>query len=160
MSAVETIDAVLKSGILRPGLTIIPSRGATEEEIKVEESQLRRALCPDHVALLRRWNGIALEVVRLFGCGGAGRVGRLSDLQIKRDFGVKNAIVIGSDAAGFVYFQGADSRVFSFDTDGGDFEGIAINLDDFLERLVFGPDAAQFAGEEWLSELRDAGLVE
>lgn len=160
MSATDKIQAVLDAGLLTSQLMIIPTRGATEDEIRQEESLLGRALCPEHVAILRRWNGIALEVVRLFGCGdSAGEVGRLSALQIKGDFGVDGPIVVGADASGFTYIQSADRRVFSLDTDGGEFKLLADNLDDFVERLVFGSDAASFAGQEWLSELRDAGIV-
>lgn len=93
------------------------------------------------------------------GCGDEAReVGRLSARQIDGDFGVGGAIVVGSDPSGFVYLQAADQRVYSLDTDGGDFEQIAENLDDFFERLVFGPDAATFAGDDWLAELRKAGM--
>ena len=160
MSAVEKIEVVLGTGLLTPQLMIIPARGATDDELRQEEALLGRPLCLDHVAILRRWNGIAMEVVRLFGCGeNAGEVGRLSALQIKGDFGVKGAVVVGSDASGFAYLQAADGRVFSLDTDGGEFKQLAGNLDEFFERLVFGPDAASFAGQDWLAELRDVGIV-
>ena len=76
MNAVETISRVLGAGLLVQELTIIPPRGATVKEIREEEVVLGRSLYPDHVAILRRWNGIALEVIRLFGCGAAtGEIG-------------------------------------------------------------------------------------
>jgi len=160
MSAVEKIQIVLDSGLLAPQLIIVPTRGATEDEIREEEMLLGRPLCPDHLAILRQWNGIALEVVRIFGCGkAAGEVGRLSSLQLIGDIGVDGAIVVGSDASGFAYVQAADQSIFSLDTDGGEIERLARNLDEFFDQLVFGSDAAHFAGEDWLGELRSAGIV-
>ena len=160
MNAVKKIKVILGTELLLPQLMIVPTRGATEDEIRQEETLLGRPLCPDHIAILRCWNGIAMDVVRLFGCGdNAGEVGRLSELQIKGEFKVKGVLVVGSDASGFAYLQAADRRVFSLDPDGGDFKQIAGNLHDFCERLVFGPDAASFAGQDWLAELREAGIV-
>jgi len=160
MSAVTKIQEVLATGLLIPQLTIIPSRGALDEEIRQEEVLLRRRLCFDHVAILRCWNGIALDVVRLFGCGeNASNVGRISSSQIKNCVGIEGAITIGSDAAGFVYLQTCDGHVWVLDSDGGKVEQLADNLDDFFERLVFGQDAISFGGPEWMKELRDAGVV-
>jgi hypothetical protein len=160
MSAVPTIETIVGTRLLVPELTIIPPRGATDDEIQEEEEKLGRSFCPDHAAVLRRWNGIALEVIRLFGCGEAHReIGRMSELQITRDFGVDGAIAVGSDASGFVYLQSRDGRVFEFDTDGGKLEKLADSLDDFIDRLVFGADAATFGGDDWLQELREVGLV-
>ena len=58
-----------------------------------------------------------------------------------------------------MYVQSPTGMVWMFDTDGGGVERLADNLDDLIERLVFGSDAATFAGEEWLIELRNAGFV-
>lgn len=160
MSAVRTIKRVLKAGILLRDLTILPGRGARDVEIRQEELLLGRPLCPDHAAVLREWNGIALDVIRLFGCGDlTGEVGRLADYQVSTDFGVSGAIVVGSDASGFAYVQAADGMVLSFDSLGGGTKALARDMDDFIDRLVFGPDAAAFAGEGWLDELRASGIV-
>ena len=161
MSAVDRIRAVLDARLLLPELTIVPTRGATDDELQAEESLLGRRFCEDHALLLKAWNGIALEVVRFFGCGVLARdVGRLLDLQLKAVDIAAGAIVIGSDASGFVYFQLCDGRVFTMDTDGGEIEESASNLDDFVERLVLGPDAALFAGQDWLDQLRTASIVQ
>jgi hypothetical protein len=50
------------------------------------------------------------------------------------------AVVIGSDASGFVYAQDARGAVYSFDTDGGEAKWLATDSDDFVGRLVFGND--------------------
>jgi hypothetical protein len=160
MSAAEKIAAVVKANLLSPGLTIVPDRGASEDEIREEEAKLGTTLRQDHLEILRRWNGIALEVIRLFGCGTAARtIGRLSDFQLKTVPKLVNGVVIGSDASGFVYVQKRDGQLISYDTDGGEVEYLAESIDDFFERLVFGPEAASFAGAEWLQELRDSGIV-
>lgn len=160
MSAVERIESVLDTGLLIPQLLLVPQWGATTEEIQIEEELVGRTLCRDHVAILRRWNGIALDVLRLFGCGESSTtIGRLSSSQNADNFGVDGSVVVGSDAAGFTYLQAPNQRVYSFDSDGGAFELLATSLDDFIDRVVFGPDAALFAGQEWLAELRSAGIV-
>lgn len=101
-----------------------------------------------------------LDVVRIYGCGtDATELGRISTSQIERP-DAADLVMIGSDFAGFIYLQHADRRVFSFDTDGGEVRLLASNLDDFFERLVFGPDGAKFAGEDWVDDLRSAGSVD
>lgn len=161
MSAVAKIQSVLDSGLLTPELMFVPTTGATADDIRNEQQLLGRPLCSDQVEILHRWNGIGLDVVRLYGCGDEAKaVGRLSAMQVFGNCGVEGLIVVGADPSGFVYFQAPDKRVFCFDTDGGDFEQISESLDDFFERLVFGPDAATFAGEDWLAELREAGITE
>jgi hypothetical protein len=158
MIAIEKIRAALNSGVLTPELTIVPARGATHDDIESEEAILGRPLCADHVAILRTWNGLALDILRLFGCGpNAGEVGRISDYQFPA--ASRFGIVIGSDASGFAYIQTHDSRVLSFDSDGSEVKLLATGLDEFFERLVFGPDAERFGGSEWFGELRDAGMI-
>lgn len=160
MTSINTIKKILESNILLPELIIIPGYGATEGEIHEEEIRLGRELRSEHIAILRQWNGIALDVIRFFGCGAStGKIGRLCDFQIPINFDVLGAIVVGSDASGFVYVQSGDGLIFSLDTDGGKFKMLAKNLDDFIGRVVFGPDADSFAGEDWLNELREAGVV-
>ena len=161
MSASNTIERVLQTDLLLGDLMIIPERGATDTEILEEQTQVGRAFSAVHRQLLSRWNGIGLEVVRFFGCGSnVGEVGRLADFQIDFEFGVEGAIVIGSDASGFAYLEGGDGRIYSFDTDGGTVKELAVDLNDFVDRVLFGPDAADFAGEAWLEEVRENGLVE
>lgn len=160
VSAVETIKLVLEKRLLPPQLTIIPTRGATEDEIHEEEQALNSRFYADHIALLRKWNGITLDIIRLFGCGkNSGEVGRLSSMQIDANLGLSDAIVIGSDAAGFIYVQAEEGRIFSFDTDGRTCGAIAKSLDDMIDRVVFGPDAASFGGDRWLAELHRVGIM-
>ena len=160
MSAVETIEKALATDLLMDDLTIVPERGADDAEVAVEEGRLSRRLSQQHKRLLSRWNGIGLEVVRFFGCGDStGEVGRIADFQVAYDFGLEGVIVIGSDASGFAYLEDGHGRIHSFDTDGGTVKQIANDLDDFLDRVVFGAGAAEFSGEEWLTEVRESGLI-
>jgi hypothetical protein len=80
-------------------------------------------------------------------------------MQIDAHLCVADAIAIGSDAAGFIYLQSEEGRIFSFDTDGGTCGELAKSLDDLIDRVVFGPDAASFGGDRWLTELRSVGIV-
>jgi hypothetical protein len=160
MGATETISKVLNSQLLLAELILVPRRGASTLEIEEEQKLLDRPFSPQHQSLLSKWNGIALEVIRFFGCGPrTGEVGRLSDYQLNLDLSIPRGIAIASDAAGFVYFEAADGRVYSFDNDGGMIKLIAQDIDDFVDRLVFGQDAAEFAGNDWLEDLKSNGLL-
>ena len=160
MSAITTIERALNTELFLADLTIIPDCGATLAEIADEEFLLGRRISSQHRQLLERWNGIGLEVIRFFGCGNTtGEVGRLSDFQVDFDFAIEGAIIIASDAAGFAYLEAKDGPVYSFDTDGGDVKELANNIDDFVDRVIFGLDAAQFAGEDWFAEIRKNRLV-
>ena len=68
-------------------------------------------------------------------------------------------IIIAADAAGFAYLQDGDGQIYSFDTDGGEVKLIATNINDFVCRLIFGPEADKFAGNKWLNDLKAAKLV-
>ena len=106
MNAVERIRAVIQAGVLCPELTLIPRQGATDYEIRHEESLVGRPLCADHREILRHWNGIGLEVIRLFGCGeSTDEIGRLSAFQIDSCLGEDDRIVVGSDAAGLSTYK-------------------------------------------------------
>jgi hypothetical protein len=160
MSGVKTITRVLDSELLCADLIIVPVSGATPAAIADEETKLGRRISPKHRALLEQWNGLGLEVIRFFGCGDeTGEIGRLADFQIDVASGIEGALVIGSDASGFVYLEASDGRVVSFDTDGGTVKEIARDIDDFIDRVIFGADASQFAGHDWLEEIRDCGLL-
>jgi len=156
--AFEVIARVAAAGVLNPSLSTIASRGATASELEATESEIGRPLPKAYRTLLGRWNGLDLDVVRIFGCG-AVEAGLTSLTEEQVDWPeVKGWIAIGSDPSGFIYFADKEGAILSYDTDGGDIEKCASDLDDFLGRLVFGSDAAQFCGEEWARELRKVGL--
>lgn len=182
MTASAIIKKVLASGVLEDELCEVPTRGATAEEIAAEEQLVGRKFCPDHVALLKSWNGIGLEVIRFFGCGkDAAERGRLGDFTLEQD-DPDQMIIIGSDPAGVVYLQAKDGGIWMFDAEGavgenedseasdledledddsdleGETELVAHSLDEFLENLVFGPEADQFIDEDWKADLQAAGV--
>ena len=159
MSAVEVIAKVLDSGVLMPSLLYVPAEGASAEMIAEEERALGRRLSPKHQAVLRRWNGINLEVLRMYGCGDTPpQVGRLSENQGLDAWRVVGTAV-GSDPAGFLYVEDDVGNILSLDHDGGAIKKVAADLDDFFGRFVFGEDAHLFGGDDWKEELRSLGML-
>lgn len=158
--ATDVIDRVLAADLLIPEMIALPG-GVGDAAITREEAQLPRALSAEHRSVLKRWNGVNLDVLRIHGCEGTNEaaIGSLARRQLDLVDQVGGAIAFASDPAGFVYVESDDGTVYSIDSDGGAVETLASSIGDFLERVVFGPDAAQFYGDDWLGELRDAGLA-
>ena len=160
MSAVNTIELVLGTDLLHRDLIDVPSRGALAEEIVEEESLLPRALTKQHKDLLHRWNGIGLDVIRLFGCGQhSDSRGRLHAMQVPALNSSDGALVIGTDPSGFIYLENRSGVIASYDSDGGDLKRLASSVDELFELIVFGAGANEFAGEEWLDDLRRFQIV-
>jgi hypothetical protein len=160
MSAVDKIERVLRANVLKKALTFIPPRGATDMEIAAAGKALPRPLSARHSALLRRWNGMNLDVVRVYGATETPKeIRALTDAQLSVLAATPGSIVFGDDPAGFVYAELANGQIALWDSDFGDIEIVAANLDEFFDRLVFGVDAEQFAGEEWKLRLEAAKLL-
>lgn len=160
MSSVTIIEKAIASGVLIEGLTIMPSRGATDVEIVKEEAALPRPLSKQHREILKRWNGMNMDILRLYGCGNVHEeLRRLSEAQIVIFSSVENEIVFGDDPAGFMYAEGVDGSIHSVQVSTGEEKKLAVSLDDFFERLVFGQDAKEFGGTDWQEELADCGLL-
>jgi hypothetical protein len=163
MSAIATIERVL-AGLdrapLNVGMVTIPETGASEQEIKAEEVFLSRPLSAPHAALLKKWNGLNLDMIRIYGVGAVrSRIRRLKDNQLDSVARMPGFIAFGSDPSGFVYAEGKNLEVYCFDTDGGDRpEPIASNIEDFFGRYVFGPDSDKFIDTDWKEGLRQAGI--
>lgn len=162
MSAVETIKKVLSSSLLDEDLVTIPGQGAEANEIAAAEEALGRTLSVQYKAMLSEWNGLDLEEIRLYGCGKTDElIGNLAAQQLPEESGVPpGLVVIGSDPSGFVFLEAEDGGVWQLDTDGGELKQVSSDFDQFISRYVFGPDAHNFSGEEWLEELKSAGLIE
>lgn len=160
MNAVSKIERVIDSGILIEELTVIPVSGATDEMILGEEKKLPRSLSAQHKDILRRWNGINMDIVRLYGCGAVeNELSRLSDRQTGVLSEIEGNIVFGDDPAGYMYAEANDGRILSVDTSSSEIKEVADNMDKFFTELVFGVSAKEFAGEEWQQELINAGLI-
>lgn len=158
--ATDVIDRVLAADLLVREMVVLPG-GVADAAITREGARLPRTLSVEHRSIFERWNGVNLDVLRIYGCEGTSEaaIGRLAHRQVGVVNQVRGAIAFASDPAGFVYVEGDDGCVYSIDSDGGAVERLASSIGDFLERVVFGPDAGQFYGDDWLRELQDAGLV-
>ncbi len=160
MSSVTIIEKAIKSGVLIDGLTVIPDVGASDAEIAEEEVKLPRPLSDQHKAILKRWNGMNMDVMRLYGCVDVHEeLRRLCDGQMDMFSEVEGAIVFGDDPSGFVYAESLNGSVHSVQVSTSESKILAASIDDFFERLVFGRDAKEFGGGDWEEELVDCGLL-
>ena len=160
MSAVTIIEKSLSSGILLEEMIVVPQAGASESDIRSEEKLLPRSLSSSHISLLKKWNGMNLDVIRLYGCGNVHEeLKRLSSCQTGALVELEGNIVFGDDPSGFMFAEKSDGKILSVQTSVGEIKEVAENLDDFFERLIFGKDAKEFGGEDWVEELVDAGLL-
>lgn len=158
MTAVTTIGRVLSSGLLDPDLSTIVGRGATEAEIRAAEDFLGRELSGGFRAVLGHWNGIDLDVLRLYGVGTTDPgIGNIETCQLPAGTS-RGSVVIGSDPSGFVYLERVDGQILQLDTDGNAVKPVASDFDDFIDRLVFGVDAARFGGDAWADEIKAHGI--
>ena len=159
MRTKELIRRILSSGFLSENYIRVPSRGATDLEIADTERQLSHPLSDTFKEVIREWNGLDLDVVRICGVGtpeGAHET-VLSYRWLFAD-GSRHFNAVASDPSGFVYGELPDGSILEWDHDGGGTEVVATSFEDFICNLVFGARASEFAGEEWLEELRDAGI--
>lgn len=139
------IEAVVVSPVLIDAIIKLPQTGATDVELKEVEGRIYAPLNSEHIAFLRIYNGIDLDVVRINSCE------RIN----KTEYGVEFA----SDPAGFVYYLTGTGKVVMEDTDGGDVKQVATSFTDFIHEYVFGSRAAEFADEEWYEDLVMAGIA-
>jgi hypothetical protein len=142
---------ILGSDLLLRELTFIPVRGATAAEIREEESEVGHPFSEAYRQFLLRWNGINLDVIRLYGAGKVdSRLHRLVKEQIPE---LPHMVVIGSDPAGFIYAENSNGAIYSLDHDGGELKCVAQGFESFIVDYVFGKNSAEFGGEEWLAEV-------
>lgn len=160
MRAVTVIEKAISSNVLLEDMTVIPRLGSNDSDIQREEFFLPRPLSNKHVALLKKWNGINLDVIRLYGCGNVHEeLKSLSSCQTGVLSELEGNVVFGDDPAGFMYAEKDDGTILSVQTSSGEIKEIAQNMDDFFERLIFGKDARKFAGKDWEEELVDAKIL-
>lgn len=162
MSAVDIISRVISAGVLSESLTYVPKGGASNDDIKFVESKLRRKISEQHRILLERWNGINLDVVRVYGATATkGELKGILDVQEMLDHEAGERLTAFCESpAGMIYFEDADGSILMLDLDGDGVERVASGINDFFDRFVFGRDAAQFAGSEWFNELKEGGVLE
>jgi hypothetical protein len=159
MEMIETIERVIKTRILKESLTLIPDKGASLDNIAEEEALVGRKFSIYHKLFLEKWNGIDLEIIRIYCCATpVNRLKRISDEQFKELIS-NGLMVIGSDPSGFVYLENDKAEIYSLDTDGSEIEFLANNLDIFFADLIFGQNANKFLGDEWKKELINKGII-
>lgn len=157
---IQKINKVIDSSLLIKDLTFIPSRGATMEEIKNEEKYLSHNLLPQHVNFLRNWNGIDLDIIRIFGCGVVeGSLETLRDNQDYMPLSFKDGVIFASDPSGFLYIENSQREIFYLDTDGGEIEKICSSFGDFIDKYLFGIHADIFFGKEWHNQLMESKII-
>ncbi len=157
---INKIEQVLNSKLLSKGLTVVPSSGASKEEMTKEERFLKRSLSEQYKNLLNKWNGIDLDVIRLYGCNEPDDT--LDCLRNNQELlppSIKGGIVIGSDPMGFMYIENINGIIYSLDTDGGEILKVASSLEDLICNYLFGNRAQEFGGEEWVEELKVNGII-
>ncbi len=159
MNFINVIEKTLESSLFEPSLIFIPKEGLSETELDNLEKEIGRKLSPYHKEFLQKWNGINLEIIRLYGFGNKEkRIRQLTDEQNER-FLSKHTLVIGSDPSGFIYLEDKEFNILCLDTISGETQFLARNLDDFFSALVFGEESNKFLGEEWKNELHKLGFL-
>ena len=150
MIAVDVIEQMLSIGVLNSALTSVPNMGASEIELVRVVKTIGRPLSEPHARILKRWNGINLDIIRIYGATSTDEETRsLADAQITGMALLPGTIAFGDDPSGFIYGEDVAGSIVSFDSSCGELEIIASDMDDFFCRLVFGKDAEMFAGKEW-----------
>jgi hypothetical protein len=139
------VERVLASGLVCEWLVKQIQEPASTSELDATESRLGVLLPGALKALLGRWNGVNLDVVRFIPCE-----------QLRHE---PEGVYFANDPAGFMYFIQPSGEIAQLDTDGGNTEVVASDVEDFLSGFVFGPRAIDFAGPEWVRDLAQAGFA-
>lgn len=159
MTNVEFIETVLSSGLLIKELTYIPLQGASLDELINLDTNLIRPLSQPHKDILQKWNGLNLDVIRIFGATPTS--GELKGLTEVQDTVLARGgnIVFADDPAGFMYVEDIEGGIWSIDIQSDNKSLVSQNMDDFFKSYLFGSKASAFGGESWIDELRAAKLI-
>jgi hypothetical protein len=160
-AVVHHIEIIIESGVLSDGLVDISANGATSGELAQLETLVGRPLCEDHRALLLRWNGADLDVVRILPVASTSDRESIVSAFTYIHFPprVSKPIPLASDPAGFVYYETESGEVWVWDHDGGSNELVATDVREFFTELVFGRRASEFIDQQWHEELVQAGIL-
>ncbi len=168
MKFIERIKEVVGSELLLKDLMSIPSIGVNDEMISKEEEMLPRSLSNNHRLLLKTWNGIDLDRVRVYGIGETEEfikpLGKEYEAwkeivdEVAAKMGGK-VVLFADDPAGFMYFELESGPIIQLDTDGGSMTKVAEDMSDFFLNYLFGERANEYSGDDWLQELIDAKII-
>ena len=168
MDFIERIKKVIESGLLLDELMTIPSSKAIDMIVDAEEKMLPRPLSTYHRAFLNVWNGADLDRVRVHGTGETEEFIKslsrehqewkevIDEVVNKVD---EKVVLFADDPAGFMYFELESGRIIQLDTDGGSITQVAEDMNDFFLNYLFGKRANEYAGDDWLQELKDAKII-
>lgn len=160
MGIIEKIQMVIDSSLLSRSLVYVPNFGASDAMLEDAERVLGRKLSLFHRELLKKWNGLDLDIIRFYGCGcNPGPHGSLAENQFELPEVFSSGLVIGSDPAGFLYVEDETGQIFMIDSEGGEISYLATSLNEFICSYVFGERGHEFAGEGWLTELEHNNLL-
>lgn len=163
---VYKIDAALEKKVISKNLSTIPAEGATEDQIMEEEASLSRAFTNQHRTFLRKYNGLNADMINFYGCGNNLEKGisRITEWQFDKydeeDQDILQYLIVGDTPSGQMILEDKKGEIYIFAYDGLPIEKTATSLEDFICNYVFGKRAAEFAGDEWLDEVKAAGLLE
>ncbi len=141
-------------------LVAVPETGASDADFAALVVALPRRLSATHEAILRRGNGLNLDIIRIFRAGAnVKRLPGLLDHQPPPLAEMSGVIVFANDPSGFEYAEASTGEILSRDHDGGEVKEIASSMEEFFDVLLFGARAAGFAGQDWYDELAAAGII-
>jgi len=162
MHASHIIERVLTTDLLHPQLVVIAEDGASDSDLDTAEAQMNCRFSHAFRLLLKKWNGINLDVIRIYGVGnvsaGISPI-HMNQVLLNPEF-PSGSYVIGSDPAGFIYVETPDGKIYTLDHDGGDVEQVAESFDDLFVNVIFGPKAENHFGTDWLTELRERHIID
>lgn len=168
MKFIDKIQKVIDNNIdlLMPEFILVPSKGATDKMINDAEKQLSRRLSDQHKFLLKKWNGIELDYIKIFGVfkTESFNIGHIFELVDKNkeykefvDEVGEQTILFADDASGFMYFENKNGSIFYYDPDYHKIKKIANDMDHFFDECVFGEKSEEYFG--WIEELKANNIL-
>jgi hypothetical protein len=154
---IDFVEKIINSKVLCYNLTFIPKKRPSEQSINRIKESVEISINPIHEIFIRRWNGIDLEVIKIYSFDKKEEnIPNLMDRQF--DLNKEGLLVFGSSPSGFLYSYDNQGIVFSIDTDGWNIEKVADSFEDFICNYVFGKRSREFGGDEWYEDLKKAGI--
>lgn len=154
-NVVNKIEEVLQKKVLIQELCTIPEEGVSEAYLRDHNYFNNDTLSKEspYIELLKRWNGIDLDIIRVFGVN----KNHIAE-EIRFDTELL-LLLIASDPAGFLYGMDKKGLIYSVDTKSNAKKQVADSFDDFIINFIFGSRAEEFLGKEWYMELQTAGVA-
>jgi hypothetical protein len=164
MNIVEKLEQVIASNIIGEELLFAPSKGISKEKMLELDIAFNNLLSEDLKSLLRKWNGLHLDIINFFGFGDPleGSINSMEENQLKNYhvYNYKDFLAFADDPAAYLYLQSPSGEIYTFDLKNSYMDRVSSSLEDFICNYVFGKRAAEFAGDEWFDEVKAAGLID